>query len=114
MDDTLKTNKNARMLIYELEVSNDDIDHKFTEYEKEYLRPIAETLAMLDGNAFFEVSETFWESYLPEARAVFTSNGGLTGWASGASWIKEMKHENPAVEEAYRQYRILKSLSKKD
>lgn len=99
---------------YEIEVSEDDKNHKFTEDEKRYLRPVAETIAMLDGNAFFEMSETFWESYLPEARALFNSNGGIDGWAGTASWIKEMQHENSAVEEAYKQYRIIKSLSKKD
>jgi hypothetical protein len=103
---------NIRTIHFELEISQDDIDHIFNENEKEYLRPIAETLAMLDGNAFFEMSSTLWESYLPEARALFNSNGGLTGWAGGASWIKDLQHETPAVKEAYKHYRLLKTLSK--
>lgn len=60
------------------------------------LRPIAETLAMLDGNAFFGcfhpdkdgVERDFWEQYLPEAKEVFDSNGGITGWAGEASFVK--------------------------
>jgi hypothetical protein len=49
-------------------------DHVFTDDEKEILRPIAETIAMLDGNAFFDQitnrsgKRTEWyEQYLPEA-----------------------------------------------
>ena len=50
------------------------------------LRPIAETLAMLDGNAFFEMEVDHWKCYLPEAKALFEGNGGLNGWAGGASF----------------------------
>lgn len=103
---------NIRTITYELEVSDSDLDHTFTEEEKEILRPIAETLAMLDGNAFFDLASDIYESYLPEARALFNSNGGLTGWAGGASWVRELKHETPAVAEAYKQYKVLKELSK--
>jgi len=99
---------------YSITITQDDLNHIFTEDEKRYLRPIAETIAMLDGNAFFEMSETFWESYLPEARALFNDNGGIFGYAGTASWVKDMQHETPAVEEAYKQYRLLKALSKKD
>lgn len=103
---------NVRMVTYELAISDDDLQHEFTQEEKEYLRPIAETMAMLDGNAFFSLKSDIWESYLPEARALFNSNGGLDGWAGGASWIREQQHETPAVEEAYKQYKLLKELSK--
>lgn len=104
----------VRRIQYELDISQADLDHAFTDQEKRHLRPIAETFAMLDGNAFFELSGSLWESYLPEARALFNSNGGLTGWAGGASWIKDLEHETPAVEEAYKQYILIKELSKGD
>jgi len=63
----------------------------FTAEEKVKLRPIAETLAMLDGNAFFGMGEgpDYWsDQYLPEAHALFIANGGDTGWASGASFVR--------------------------
>lgn len=100
-----------RTITYEIEVSDDDLDHNFTVEETTILRPIAETLAMLDGNAFFDLHGDIYKSYLPEARALFNSNGGIDGWAGGASWIRDLKHETPAVEEAYKQYRTLKALS---
>lgn len=61
------------------------------------LRPMAETLAMMDGNAFLGTEPTsrpggvareWWEGYAPMAKAVFDSNGGLAGWASEASFAK--------------------------
>ncbi len=66
----------------------------FSEEEKKMLRPIAETLALLDGNAFFTIEidgKEWYESYLPEAWLVFSRNGGLPGWAGEASWIKEQR-----------------------
>lgn len=59
--------------------------------EKAKLRPIAETLAMLDGNAFFgnDVEDREWyEGYLGEAHALYESNGGDSGWAGLASFAK--------------------------
>jgi hypothetical protein len=92
---------------------------KFTDKEKQQLRPIAETLAMIDGNAFFGVSvdengEDIWyEGYLSEAYVIFKANGGLKGWASEVSWIKEANHENESVREAYQHWQLLKILAKK-
>lgn len=64
----------------------------FSSDEKKKLRPIAETLAMLDGNAFFGNTVTddreWYESYLPEAAALYENNGGDTGWGGQASFIK--------------------------
>jgi hypothetical protein len=64
----------------------------FTDEEKAKLRPVAETLAMLDGNAFFNhgnpARRDAHEWYLPQADALYQSNGGDTGWASGASFAK--------------------------
>lgn len=63
--------------------------------EKKMLRPVAETLAMLEGNAFFgmdaESGVEHYEYYLPEAKALFDSNGGLSGWAGEASFAKPFK-----------------------
>ena len=67
----------------------------FTEEEKKILRPMAETLAMMDGNAFFGneggEGEEWYEMYLPEADAIFQANGGLKGWAGEASFAKEQE-----------------------
>jgi len=70
----------------------------FSEREKKVLRPIAEVLAMLDGNAFFggrvddDGDDTWYEQYLPEAYVVYSNNGGHRGWASEASFIKRNKN----------------------
>lgn len=64
----------------------------FSPGEKRKLRPIAETLAMLDGNAFFDVGPTdggeWFEQYLPQAHALYEANGGDFGWAGEASFAK--------------------------
>lgn len=61
---------------------------EFAVAEKLKLRPIAETLAMLDGNAFFgDDTRLDWhEAYLPEASALYEANGGDAGWAGRASF----------------------------
>lgn len=73
---------------------------QFSEQEKALLRPIAETLAMMDGNAFFEMTDKpedrhngseWYEGYLNQASAIFNSNGGLHGWAGGASFAKPFR-----------------------
>ena len=64
----------------------------FSADEKAKLRPIAETLAMLDGNAFFgneaHAGAEWYEQYLPEAHALYEGNGGDKGWAGEASFAK--------------------------
>jgi hypothetical protein len=91
----------------------------FTNEEKRMLRPIAETLALLDGNAFFGMAiddygdDVWYEGYLPEAYRVFKSNGGKKGWANEVSWIKEANHENKTVKDAYQHWQLLKILAKK-
>ncbi|AGS80898.1 hypothetical protein [Caulobacter phage Cr30] len=65
-------------------------DYQFSEVEKQYLRPIAETLAMLDGNAFFGIEVEgyeHYEQYLHQAFALFTANGGVNGNAGQASFV---------------------------
>lgn len=67
----------------------------FTPGEKAKLRPIAETLAMLDGNAFFGMSagdlEDWSDQYLPEAAALYDANGGDGGWAGKASFAAAIR-----------------------
>lgn len=95
--------------------------NKFTKKQKRILRPIAETLAMLDGEPFFGLSvdknsEDIWyENYLPMAWEVFNNCGGEKGWAGAVSWVKNnpTHHENDVVKEAYQQWQVLKALSEK-
>ncbi len=110
--------KKYTRITYEIIVENDEFTRTFTEEEKLWCRPIAETLAMLDGNAFFGMNfsddKEMWENYLPEAWSVFSANGGQHGWPLETSWMKNiLPHETHEVEEAYIQWRTLKALSKK-
>jgi hypothetical protein len=75
----------------------------FSEAEKFKLRPIAETLAMLNGNAFFGLKITdgreWYEQYLPQADALYQSNGGKTGWAGASSFEERMPPNKSATNE---------------
>lgn len=77
---------------YHIEEPPNGWKKEFTDSEKKKLRPIAETLAMLDGNAFFgnEIfgGREWYEMYLSEAHAVYEANGGDTGWGGEASFAK--------------------------
>lgn len=85
---------------------------------KEILRPIAETLAMLDGNAFFgmegrsDIGTEWYEQYLPEAFCLFESNGGLNGWAGEMQHVRwrKMIKENKTATEHFKQLQILLTL----
>lgn len=65
------------------------------------LRPMAETLAMIDGNAFFGtkyhdregVERDWWEQYIPEAEAIYEGNGGDDGWAGKASFAPQKRNQ---------------------
>ena len=84
----------------------------FSVEEKHLLRPIAETLAMMDGNAFFpHDGYTWYEQYLPEADAIFQNNGGMDGWAGTSSIARVQIHENEAIQEAYESWMMLKALA---
>lgn len=99
---------------YRVPVLDEALNRTFTDEEKAILRPIAETIAMLDGNAFFTMDTAhgeWYEQYLPEAWGLFKANGGLDGWAGEASWIRDMKVSTPAVVEARRNLKIALSLS---
>lgn len=59
------------------------------------LLPIAETLSMLDGNAFIGSmlgdGSPWAYQYLSEAHALYEDNGGDNGWAGEASFVKRTK-----------------------
>lgn len=101
---------------YFLSIDPKFINHNWSEYEKRVLRPIAETIALLDGNAYFPHKlpdgREWFEQYLPEAATIFYDNGGIDGWAGHMSWVSEQKHENTSVREAYVTWQVLKKLSK--
>ena len=93
--------------------------YKFTLKQKQLLKPIAEVIALMDGNAFFGISsddngEDIWyEQYLPEAYVIYKQNGGDKGWASQVSWVLDAKHENESVRDAYQHWQLLKILARK-
>jgi hypothetical protein len=113
--------KSKQVSLHEFLSSNFKISRKrkFNDIEKKKLKPIAETLAMLDGNAFFGMStddngnDIWYEQYLPEAYTIYIHNGSDNGWAGEASWIKQLKHENDSVKTAYQEWQLIKSLSTK-
>ena len=71
---------------------------KFTAHEKRILRPIAETIAIMDGNAFFGIQkddngkDTWYEQYLVEAWMVASYQNKINGWVNETSWVKDMVH----------------------
>jgi len=90
---------------------------KFTAKEKAMLRPIAETVAIIDGNAFWGLSQdqagedNWYEQYLPEAWMIYKNNPSVI---KGTSWYQDhVDHENDSVEDAYNQWRLLKMISKR-
>ena len=90
----------------------------FSEQEKQLLRPIAETLAMLDGNAFFThecaPGLAWYEQYLPEADALYQSNGGADGWAGCSQFAQMLTHENQEVADAYHHWITLKQMYRRE
>lgn len=108
--------ENRAKIVYEIEEPDGGWRRIFDDEHKRQLRPIAETLAMLDGNAFFGIDPDHYESYLTEADAVYRSNGGNDGWASTASWIQEwhMIQEDPTLKDAYDKLQILLELKRKE
>ena len=92
---------------------------KFTAEQKTMLRPLAETIAILDGNAFFGLDvddngeDRWYEQYLSEAWLVYKANAGDKGWITQTSWMRNLEHENDTVRDAYAQWQLLKRLSKR-
>lgn len=97
---------------YKLVCLKKDLKDTFTLEEKEILRPIAETLALLDGNAFFGSflanGGEWYEQYLPEANYLFEKCGGKN---PHASWMQTYD-DAPAVKEAWENFKLMKRLSK--
>lgn len=91
--DTMPT----REVTYRVTVPKGGWRRSFDPEYAEKIRPIAETLAMLDGNAFHHA----WQNYLPEADAVYRGNGGDGGWAGICSWIEKEKmiQEDPTLKD---------------
>ena len=95
-DEGLQSNakRDFRIYKYYLRVPDEFHSKIFSDDEKRCLRPIAETLAMLDGNAFFSseliTGQEWYEQYLSEAAAIFYGNGGSTGWLREVSWLKHL------------------------
>ena len=85
-------------ILYSIPIPKDGFRtvESFTREEAEKLLPIAETLAMMDGNAFFTYEHDgipHAYQYLPEAHALYEANGGDGGWAGEASFVKVKKQE---------------------
>lgn len=96
----------------------EDAKYEFTDEEKFQLRPIAETLAMLDGNAFFgamiDNGREWYEQYLPDAWSLWMNNGGDTGWPAGTAWMAEtqLRKDTPALASVWEQYQLMLKLTK--
>ena len=103
-------------IVYELEEPDGGWRRVFDDEDKRRLRPIAETLAMMDGNAFFGIDPDHYEAYLTEADAVYRNNGGNNGWASTASWIQDLKiiQEDTVLKDAYDKLQVLMTLKRKE
>lgn len=116
-DNSIETGEGLKSQVvrYENHVPASMLNRSYSDEEKRWLRPICETLAMLQGNAFFEndpLDDRDWyEQWLPEAAAIFYSNGGTSGWAGQTSWMKDMKHESTSVENAWKAWKTIKALS---
>lgn len=85
----------------------------FSAVEKKVLRPIADTLAMIDGNPFFGIKkgddDAWSDGYMPQAHYIFEANGGLSGMAGLVCWL-QWDCEHPAVREAWENFVTLRDL----
>lgn len=111
-EETLDVNSGGITRRYELFIYEQYLYPKITEQERAILRPIAETLALLDGNAFFSMDigdgREWYEQYLPEAYSLIIASGGFGGWISDCSWVKDLHHETDDIRQAYQNWRVLK------
>ena len=113
IDDDLRNRVTYEMVL------PDDPRMDFSPEEKALLRPIAETLAMLDGNAFFahtldEHGKEWYEQYLSEAWHLWDGNGGGSGWARDMGHVREalLRAENPMLQSLWEQYQTALRLTK--
>jgi hypothetical protein len=118
-NDLLNTGNNGynpRLIRYENMVPLEFLRREYSDEEKKWLRPICETLAMLSGGEFtgaeLRNGKEPYEQWLPEAAAIFYANGGSSGRAGHASWMKDLTHESKNVERAWTEWRTIKSLSR--
>lgn len=93
------------------------IYHSLPKAEQYAIRCIAETIAIIDGNAFFGISrdasgdDTHYQSYLNSALAIWEQT---TDWKEESFLYRTFKPvENKAVEEAFEHYQTLHTLVKK-
>lgn len=97
--------------VYEIRRPDGGWKRVFTPEDIEKLRPIAETIALMDGNGFEEA----WQHYLPGADAVYRNNGGDTGWAGNCSWIKKTQaiKSDPTCRDLWDKLQILLAIKEK-
>lgn len=105
----------SQKITYQLELDESALTREYSDDEKEKLRPICETLSMLDGNAFFSGlpgDREHYENYLPEAWSLYENNGGDGGWAGQAEFARiplAIRHD-PELKELYNQFKFLATL----
>lgn len=68
---------------------------------EEYIAPIAEVLALIESG-----DPQNWEQHLGYAYSLYMSNSK----SRKASWIKDLDHENSQVQDAYKNWRMLKAM----
>lgn len=76
----------------------------------EVLKPIAETIAMLDSNCYYFPGNPSWVQYLPEADAVYRANSK----PECVSWLKHHHHEDPTLQDAWNKYQTLLALKREE
>lgn len=105
------TEATPKRVTYNIDVDTKYVGCEFTEEDYQKLRTICEVLAMLDGNAFFQIEE-IWRSYIPEAKSLYESNGGDDGWAGQAEFAKIYLalEKDPELKELYNQFKFLAAL----
>jgi len=111
------SNHSAKM-VYEIKEPAGGWRIGTAEYSDEYkqkLRPIAETLALLDGNNI-SGPVLHYTGYLIEADAVYRNNGGENGWASKTGWIQDLNiiQKDPTLRDVYDKLQILIALKRNE
>ena len=82
--------------------------YRFSDEEKNILRPIAETIALLSGANDYQLAENIYEQYLPEAATIYFNSAK----PKHLSWLLDKEHESSAVEIAWKNWQTIKKLSK--
>lgn len=96
---------------YRIPVSHEILTRTFTFEEVQFLRPIAEVIALLDGNILH--STDIYELYITDAYALYIEAGGDLDRKTGELKIfNNEKHENENIKDAWEAWMTLKKLSK--